>query len=113
VLAVVLAALLLLGATLGLGGAAAALAAHRAGVAADLAALAAARVLPGSAAAACARANDVVRANGARLVRCTADRADVTVVAAVHWVSSHRGPGHALVSVRTARAGPAAPPPPP
>ncbi|MFJ8903201.1 MULTISPECIES: Rv3654c family TadE-like protein [unclassified Streptomyces] len=78
---------------------------HRAAGGADLAALAAADHWVQGAAAACARADRVARAQDARLVRCamTGEVSDVSV-------ASGRGPF--TVEVR-ARAGPAGPPQPP
>ncbi|MBT3163498.1 flp pilus-assembly TadE/G-like family protein [Streptomyces sp. Vc74B-19] len=75
---------------------------HRAAGGADLAALAAADHWMQGAAAACARADRVARAQDARLVRCvvTGEVSDVSV-------ASGRGPF--TVEVR-ARAGPAGPP---
>ncbi|MFB6958623.1 Rv3654c family TadE-like protein [Streptomyces sp. NPDC056309] len=74
---------------------------HRAAGAADLAALAAAGHWAEGGAAACARADEVARAQGTRLVRCAivGDTSDVTAAA-------ERGPFTAEVR---ARAGPAAP----
>jgi secretion/DNA translocation related TadE-like protein len=81
---------------------------HRAGAAADLAALAAAdRVLEG-AGSACAHGDSIARANGARLVRCqiTGDAVDVLVEISPAGISLPAGvPG--LPSVRArARAAP-------
>lgn len=75
---------------------------HRAAGAADLAALAAAGHWAEGSAAACARADRVARAQGARLVRCAiaGDTSDVTAV-------FEQGPFTAEVR---ARAGPAVPP---
>jgi secretion/DNA translocation related TadE-like protein len=67
---------------------------HRAQVAADLGALAGARYAVDGASVACARAGEVVIANGATLVACELDGFDLTVGAQV-------GPARA-----TARAGP-------
>ncbi|MFJ1652012.1 Rv3654c family TadE-like protein [Streptomyces sp. NPDC088337] len=74
---------------------------HRAAGAADLAALAAAGHWAEGGAVACARAEKVARAQGARLVRCAivGDTSDVTAAA-------QRGPFTAEVR---ARAGPATP----
>ncbi|MFD7698777.1 Rv3654c family TadE-like protein [Streptomyces caelestis] len=76
---------------------------HRAAGGADLAALAAADHWTEGGTAACARADRVARAQGARLVRCvvTGDVSDVSV-------ASGRGPFTAEIR---ARAGPAGPPP--
>ncbi|MET9554274.1 Rv3654c family TadE-like protein [Streptomyces sp. NPDC006645] len=76
---------------------------HRAGSAADLAALAAAGYAPRGAEAACARAAEVAGAQGARVVRCamTGEIADVTARA---------GFGPYTPTVR-ARAGPPDAPP--
>ncbi|MFJ6085880.1 Rv3654c family TadE-like protein [Streptomyces sp. NPDC092369] len=76
---------------------------HRAAGGADLAALAAADHWAQGAAAACARADEVARAQGTRLVRCAlvGDTSDVTA-------ASGRGPFAAEVR---ARAGPAGPDP--
>ncbi|MGW3511536.1 Rv3654c family TadE-like protein [Streptomyces sp. NPDC000994] len=73
---------------------------HRAAGAADLAALAAAGHWAEGGAAACARADEVARAQGTRLVRCAivGDTSDVTAAA-------ERGPFTAAVR---ARAGPTA-----
>ena len=81
-----------------------AVARHRAGSAADLAALAAAsRALQGQAEA-CALAGSVAGAGGARLVRCALDGATADVVVEV----SADGPLAALGPARAgARAGPA------
>jgi secretion/DNA translocation related TadE-like protein len=76
---------------------------HRAAGGADLAALAAADHWAQGAAVACARADEVARAQGTRLVRCAivGDTSDVTA-------ASGRGPFAAEVR---ARAGPAGPDP--
>ncbi|MFE4051915.1 Rv3654c family TadE-like protein [Streptomyces sp. YIM B13518] len=76
---------------------------HRAAGGADLAALAAADHWTEGGTAACARADRVARAQGARLVRCviTGEVSDVSV-------ASGRGPFTAEIR---ARAGPAEPPP--
>ncbi|MGV9452166.1 Rv3654c family TadE-like protein [Streptomyces sp. NPDC003635] len=76
---------------------------HRAAGGADLAALAAADHWAEGAAAACARADQVARAQGTRLVRCAlvGDVSDVTAAA---------GGGPFAAEVR-ARAGPPGPPP--
>jgi secretion/DNA translocation related TadE-like protein len=67
---------------------------HRAQVAADLGALAGARYAKDGASTACARAEEVVGANGAKLVACQLDGLDLMVTTQV-------GPARA-----TARAGP-------
>ena len=70
----------------GLTGALAAAAAtgrHRAQVAADLGALAGARYALDGASVACARAADIVAANGAQLAGCRLDGVDLVVVAEV------------------------------
>ncbi|MFE9771442.1 Rv3654c family TadE-like protein [Streptomyces sp. NPDC005931] len=79
---------------------------HRAAGGADLAALAAADRWSEGRAGACARAHRVVRAQGARLVRCAIDGevSDVTV-------ASGRGPFTAEIRARAGPAGPAVPPP--
>ncbi len=59
------------------------LARHRAQASADLAALSAARVVPGGAAAACARAYDVTRAMRMASSDCVVDGLDVVVTAEV------------------------------
>ena len=56
---------------------------HRAQAAADLAALAAAGVLPAGAQAACARAGDIAGAMGASITDCRIDGLDVVVSAQV------------------------------
>lgn len=78
---------------------------HRAAGGADLAALAAADHWAEGAATACARADEVARAQGTRLVRCAlvGDVSDVTAAA---------GGGPFAAEVR-ARAGPPGPPGPP
>ncbi len=82
VLAVLMVALVLVGAVGGLSGAV--LARHRATAAADLAALAGADVLAGRAPGdACSAAAEVAAANGARLRSCAADGADLLISAAV------------------------------
>ncbi|MET9089645.1 Rv3654c family TadE-like protein [Streptomyces sp. NPDC004237] len=72
---------------------------HRAAGGADLAALAAADHWAEGTAAACARADQVVRAQGARLTRCV-------IVGDVSDVSAASGGGSFAAEVR-ARAGPA------
>ncbi|MFC9286167.1 Rv3654c family TadE-like protein [Streptomyces sp. NPDC057052] len=89
------------GAVLALGQAV--LARHRAAGGADLAALAAAERWTDGTEAACARADRLARAQGARLVRCV-------VVGEVSDVTAAAGRGPFTVEVR-ARAGPAGPPP--
>lgn len=76
---------------------------HRAAGGADLAALAAADRWAEGTAAACARADRVARAEGARLVRCV-------VVGQVSDVTAASGRGPFAAEVR-ARAGPAEPEP--
>ncbi|WP_448321418.1 Rv3654c family TadE-like protein, partial [Streptomyces sp. CO7] len=78
---------------------------HRASAAADLAALAAARHWPDGTAAACARADRVVRAQRAQLVRCE-------IAGEVADVVAEAGHGPFTAESR-ARAGPPAPDPPP
>ncbi|MFJ4644524.1 Rv3654c family TadE-like protein [Streptomyces bobili] len=87
------------GAVLALGQAV--LARHRAASGADLAALAVADHWTDSSEAACARADRLARAQGARLVRCV-------VVGEVSDVTAAAGRGPFTVEVR-ARAGPGAP----
>nr|WP_232789794.1 Rv3654c family TadE-like protein [Streptomyces jeddahensis] len=79
---------------------------HEAGGAADLAALAAADHWMEGSAGACARAERVVQAQGARLVRCTVsgDISDVTAAAGL-------GPWTGEVRSRAGPAGPVAPAP--
>jgi secretion/DNA translocation related TadE-like protein len=78
-------------------------ASHRAQAAADLGALAgAARAIEGPAAA-CARAAQLVAANGARLVDCRLDGLDLTVTVEV-TAAALAGIGRAATA--TARAGP-------
>ncbi|TPQ20920.1 Rv3654c family TadE-like protein [Streptomyces sporangiiformans] len=78
---------------------------HRAGGAADLAALAAADHWMEGGTAACAQADRVARAQGTRIVRCAVygEISDVRV-------SAGRGPFTAEVRSRAGPAGPAAPP---
>ncbi|MCH0565084.1 MULTISPECIES: Rv3654c family TadE-like protein [unclassified Streptomyces] len=76
---------------------------HRAAGGADLAALAAAEHGAEGGAAACARAERVARAQGARLVRCA-------IVGEISDVTAASGRGPFAVEVR-ARAGPADPSP--
>jgi secretion/DNA translocation related TadE-like protein len=76
---------------------------HQAQVAADLGALAGARQWYLGAAAACARAGDLVRANHARLAGCAVAGPDLVVTTAV----DPTGPAGRVGSARaTARAGP-------
>lgn len=76
---------------------------HRAQAAADLGALAgAARAIEGPAAA-CARAAELVTANGGRLTHCQLDGLDLTVTVAVNPATA-TGIGRAATA--TARAGP-------
>ncbi|MFE9628605.1 Rv3654c family TadE-like protein [Streptomyces sp. NPDC006527] len=84
------------------------LARHRAAGAADLAALAAADHWTDGASAACARAERVAGAQGARLVRCAVvgEISDVTAAAG-------RGPFSAEVRARAGPPGPEQPPPAP
>lgn len=56
---------------------------HRAQAAADLAALGAAAALPFGAATACARATDIARLMNVGDIRCTVEKLDVLVTAAV------------------------------
>ncbi|MBA4866563.1 flp pilus-assembly TadE/G-like family protein [Streptomyces sp. PSKA54] len=81
---------------------------HEAGGAADLAALAAADHWMEGSTPACARAERVAQAQGARLVRCTVsgEISDVTAAAGL-------GPWTAEVRSRAGPAGPVAPGPPP
>lgn len=78
-------------------------AAHQARTAADLGALAGAPLVTYGAEAACARAREVVTANGAELVRCRVVGLDLTVTVRV---SPPAGAGVAAPAVATARAGP-------
>lgn len=80
---------------------------HRAAGGADLAALAAADHWAQGATAACARADQVARAQGVRLVRCAlvGEISDVTA-------ASGRGPFAAEVRARAGPADPASPPGP-
>jgi secretion/DNA translocation related TadE-like protein len=78
---------------------------HRAAGGADLAALAAADHWADGGAAACARADRVARAQGARLVRCA-------IVGEISDVTAASGTGPFAAEVR-ARAGPAQPNPTP
>lgn len=80
---------------------------HRAGAAADLGALAAAASAQQGSGSACAVAQRVVRANGARLAGCRQVGADVLVTAAVAPTILGDEWGEALVA---ARAGPMDPP---
>ncbi|MFE0456248.1 Rv3654c family TadE-like protein [Streptomyces sp. NPDC058914] len=84
------------------------LARHRAAGGADLAALAAADHWTDGASAACARAERVARAQGARLVRCAVvgEISDVTAAAG-------RGPFSAEVRARAGPPGPEQSPPAP
>ncbi|MGH3680628.1 MAG: Rv3654c family TadE-like protein, partial [Natronosporangium sp.] len=76
---------------------------HRAQSAADLAALAgAARAVAGQTAA-CARAGEIVAANGARLSHCRLDGLDLTVTVEV---APPAGAGLHRTALATARAGP-------
>ncbi|MDT5095947.1 MAG: hypothetical protein QOH60_5310 [Mycobacterium sp.] len=76
---------------------------HRAQAAADMAALAAATVIPAGPAAACATAADVARAMGTTQTACTPDGLDVvvTIDAELSLAAWGLGPAHAI-----ARAGP-------
>ncbi|SDC43347.1 helicase/secretion neighborhood TadE-like protein [Geodermatophilus telluris] len=86
---------------------AAVVARHRAGAAADLAALAgAARAVAGDPAA-CDTAGEVARANGAALTACTV--ADGAVVAVTVEVAVRLGPLASRTAQGRARAGPVAP----
>jgi secretion/DNA translocation related TadE-like protein len=78
---------------------------HRAQTAADLAALAAAQLLPAGPAAACRQAESLATVMGARLESCSVERLDVTVRVGV-TVGSPRG----LHAGAVARAGPAVEP---
>ena len=98
-LAVIAVLCVVFGAVLALGQAV--LARHRAAGGADLAALAAADHWTDGTEAACARADRLARAQGARLVRCV-------VVGEVSDVTAAAGRGPFTVEVR-ARAGPAGP----
>lgn len=98
-LAVIAVLCVVFGAVLALGQAV--LARHRAAGGADLAALAAADHWTDGSEAACARADRLARAQGARLVRCV-------VVGEVSDVTAAAGRGPFTVEVR-ARAGPAGP----
>ncbi|MFM9492142.1 Rv3654c family TadE-like protein [Streptomyces galilaeus] len=98
-LAVIAVLCVVFGAVLALGQAV--LARHRAAGGADLAALAVADHWTDGSEAACARADRLARAQGARLVRCV-------VVGEVSDVTAAAGRGPFTVEVR-ARAGPAAP----
>jgi secretion/DNA translocation related TadE-like protein len=90
----------------GLAGAAvgsACVARHQAGAAADLGALAAVpRVVEGPGPA-CARAAEIVAANGARLLECRVAGFEVTVTTAVAATSLPAGP---RLATATSRAGP-------
>lgn len=92
--------------TIALGGqsiGAAAVARHRAGLAADVGALAGALHVPEGKATACARARAVVTANGGRLVGCTVTGPDVVAVVQVRPA----GPAARLgPAVARAKAGP-------
>lgn len=101
VLGLALAVLVVTLGLLALGGAVAA--SHRARIAADLGALAAASSAESGGASPCGRADAVVRANGARLTGCRVVRsqADVTVQTFV--------PGWGGAAVARARAGPVDP----
>ncbi|MEV4225605.1 Rv3654c family TadE-like protein [Streptomyces bobili] len=104
-LAVIAVMCVVFGAALALGQAV--LARHRAAGGADLAALAAADHWTDGGEAACARADRLARAQGARLVRCAVvgEVSDVTAAAG-------RGPFTVEVRARAGPAGPAAPMPP-
>lgn len=77
---------------------------HRAQSAADLAALAAAQRLPGGLTAACRQAEALAGAMRARVIACTADQLEVTVMAVVAVAG---WPGAQARAV--ARAGPVGP----
>ncbi len=77
---------------------------HRAQQAADLAALGGAGQALAGAAAACARADALARDNGAAMVSCHLDGADLTVSAAVMPAGA---PIVARPAIASARAGPA------
>ncbi|MFF8191868.1 Rv3654c family TadE-like protein [Streptomyces bobili] len=104
-LAVIAVLCVVFGAVLALGQAV--LARHRAAGGADLAALAAADHWTDGGEAACARADRLARAQGARLVRCVVvgEVSDVTAAAG-------RGPFTVEVRARAGPAGPVAPMPP-
>ncbi|MQA93837.1 MAG: hypothetical protein GEV11_04050 [Streptosporangiales bacterium] len=78
---------------------------HRAGVAADLAALAGAARLPGAAVAACAEAARVAALNHARLRACVVDASEIEVSVVTR---SRRGWRSPAASARS-RAGPVVP----
>jgi secretion/DNA translocation related TadE-like protein len=96
---VVLVATGMFGATLG----AAHVASHRAQAAADLGALAGATRAVEGPAAACARAAELVTANGGRLTHCRLEGMDLTVTVAV---SPAAAAGIGRAATATARAGP-------
>lgn len=81
---------------------------HRAQAAADLAALAAAQLVPAGTAAACRQAETLAGRMGARLVDCTVQQLDVLVGVAVTV-----GGSSGVTVAAVARAGPAAPGPGP
>ncbi|WP_431728392.1 Rv3654c family TadE-like protein [Verrucosispora sp. TAA-831] len=87
----------------GAGVGAARVARQQARVAADFGALAGAGRALHDESQACARAAELVAANGARLVRCQVDGIDVVVTAAV---SVRPLPGISRVATATSRAGP-------
>ncbi|MFI7022951.1 Rv3654c family TadE-like protein [Micromonospora sp. NPDC049900] len=89
--------------TFGAGVGAARVARQQARVAADFGALAGAGRALHDESQACARAAELVAANGARLVRCQVDGIDVVVTAAV---SVRPLPGISRVATATSRAGP-------
>lgn len=78
---------------------------HRAGSAADLAALAGAQELLAGRSP-CPAADQLARANGARVVSCRAEAATVLVVVEATAPTSWLGQAWTLTSQRHARAGP-------
>lgn len=85
---------------------AAAVAAHRARAAADLAALAGASALQDGSGGACARAAAVVSSNGATLIACNIGSGETVTVSVTREVSL-RWPGVPDRAAAAARAGPA------
>ena len=79
---------------------------HRAQAAADMAALAAARVMPAGLTAACDKAGAVARAMGTAVTACTADALDVVVTVDAQVPLAPWSMGAARAA---AQAGPAAP----
>ncbi|CAN7200895.1 Rv3654c family TadE-like protein [Knoellia sp. LjRoot47] len=86
--------------------ASAAVAAHRARAAADLAALAGATALQQGTADPCSRASDLATRNGARLTSCRMETAESLRVRVAKDVPG-RWPGVPRVATASARAGPA------